>query len=731
MKKIITILVGAFAVFGNAQTLKDTIKSIKLDEVVISSQRFAKQKRTISQQIESIAMKEIEFQNFQSTADVFQNSGKLVVQKSQQGGGSPVIRGFEASRILLIVDGIRMNNLIYRTGHLQNSITIDKNMLDGVDILFGPSSTIYGSDALGGAIYFRTKDAKTLANTNKKTISGNVITNYSSVNDGKMAHFDLNYATKQWASLTSFSVNDYGDLRMGKNANGSNPTFGERLFYIQTINNIDAQVVNEDKYVQKFSGYKQYDFMQKIVYLQTTGFKHNLNLQYSTTNNVPRYDRLTDVNTAGRLRTAVWDYGPQIRLLSGYTLSKDKFLLNSDLKVTLSYQNIEESRISRNFGSPNLANRTEKVSVFGLNTDFKTKIGNADFIYGADVFYEKLDSKGISTNIISGAQTNINARYPDGKNNTLSFEGFASYNNKFTTKTAYNASFRAGYKELNSEIETNFLNLPYTTVNQKNITYSGAIGLTYNPSQSVKVAFNLASAFRVPNFDDLLKIFDSAPGTLIVPNNDLQPEKAITADLGITLWDGKNFQFENNFFLTKMYDPIITNNFTLNGQSTMFYNGVNSIILANQNQGVANITGFSSIVKTYLCEKLLFAATVNVIKGTVTNNSKTNPLDHIAPVYGKIGFKYEGQLLNLEAYMLYNGKKNLIDYSPSGEDNLIYAPDNGMPAWETYNFKSSYKWSNCTIFCGLENILDTQYRTFASGINAPGRNFYFGCKYNF
>lgn len=731
MRNIIAIIACGVAVFGYTQNTQDTTKTVNLDEIVINTQRLSKNKKTISQQIESFSKNEIEFGNFQTTADLFQNTGTLAVQKSQQGGGSPVIRGFESSRVLLVIDGIRMNNLIYRTGHLQNSITVDKNMLEGVDILFGPSSTLYGSDALGGAIVFKTKDAKTLENTANIIFSGNVISNYSTINQGKMLHADFNYANKNWASLTSFSFNEYGDLKMGRNPNRSNAKFGERPFYIQNINGIDTAIANDNPFIQKFSGYTQYDFMQKFVLNQSNGLKHNINLHYSTTTDIPRYDRLTDLTSAGKLKSAVWNYGPQKRLLAGYTVSKDKVFLNSDLKITASYQNVEESRITRNVNNPNLSSRIEKVSVFGLNTDFKTKIGKAEFIYGIDVFYENLKSIAFNTNIFTGIEGLLDSRYPNGKNNTFSIEGFAMYNHPLNNKFAYNASLRSGYKELNSNIERTTLNLPYDAVNQKNFTYSGAIGLTHNPSQKVKLAVNLASAFRVPNVDDLSKIFDTSNGALIVPNNDLKPEKTVTADFAISFYENKVFQLENNFFFTRMFDPIITDNFTLNGQSTILYNGFLSNITANQNQGIANITGLSSNLKLHLLLNLVFNATVNIIKGTISNNKTSAPLDHIAPAYGKIGFAFEGTKLSLDAFMLYSAKKNLKEYSPSGEDNLVYAAPGGTPAWETYNLKAAYKLKNINLYSGIENILDTQYRTFASGINAAGRNFYVGIKYNF
>ncbi len=732
MKKILAIIACGISMLGISQVEKDTTKSIKLDGVVVNSQRFAKTKRTISQQIESISKKEIEFENVQNTADVFASSGKLTIQKSQQGGGSPVIRGFESSRILLLVDGIRMNNLIYRAGHLQNSITVDKNMIEKIDVLFGPSSTIFGSDALGGAIYLQTKNARLLSEIDNKKFSGNVISNFSSVNDGKSGHFDLNYANSKFASLTSFSINDYGDLKMGKQRNGSNEFFGERNFYVETTNGIDIKVANDDKYVQKFSGYKQYDFMQKLVYQSNATTKHNFNLQYSTSSDIPRYDRLTDATSSGKLRNAVWNYGPQKRFLGAYNLNKEKVFLNSDLKLILSYQNIEESRINRKFGDQNLENRIENVSIFALNSDLKTKIGNADFIYGLDLVYDDLQSKAFAKNILNNLESPINTRYPDGKNNTFSAEGFAYLNNNFNTKSSYNISFRAGYKTLNSEIKTNFLNLPFIKFNQENFTYSGAIGIVNNPSRNIKISFNLASAFRVPNVDDLAKIFDTNAEKLIVPNDNLKPEKSLTADLGITFWDGNKIQFENTFFLTKLYDPIFLDKFTFNNQSQVFYNGFLTNVQANQNQGTGTIAGLSTTFKAVLIKNLLFYGTFNFTHGRIENNSGNFPLDHIAPVYGKTGFKFDTKIMNLELNLTYNGNKNVRDYSPSGEDNLVYAPANGLPSWETYNLKTAFNLiKNTTIFAGIDNIFDTQYRTFASGINAGGRNFYFGAKYGF
>jgi hemoglobin/transferrin/lactoferrin receptor protein len=732
VKKAILSFLVIFSFSCYAQTEVDSINPIKLDEILISPLRHVQSKRKIAQQVESISKKEIEFLNNPNTADLLANTGKLTIQKSQQGGGSPVIRGFEASRILLLVDGIRMNNLIYRAGHLQNIITVDKYMLEKVDVLFGPSSTIYGSDALGGAIYLQTKEAKLFSENNEKKISGNVLSNYSSVNKGKSFHFDLNYGSERWASLTSASYNEFGDLKMGRKRNGSNAFFGERPFYVETINGVDQIVSNDNKYIQKFSGYKQYDVMQKVVFQQNTNAKHSLNLQYSTTSDIPRYDRLTDISSNGSLRSAEWKYGPQKRFLSIYKFAKKNIFSNTLMNINLSYQNVEESRINRNFGNPKQNSRIEKVNVFAFTSDFNTKIGKGNLVYGIDFYHDQLNSSAFQKNILTGAESALDTRYPDGNNATMRSEGFLSYSNDFNSELSYSISARAGYTSLKSKIETNTLNLPFTSVEQNNFTYSGAIGLVNNPFKSLKIAFNLASAFRVPNIDDLSKIFESTPGILIVPNENLKPEKSVTADLSITFWEGNRFQFENVFFITKLFDPIQTSTYTFNGQSTIDFEGESSVIYANQNQGIAHLAGFSSVLKATIIKSLFFEGTFNFTRGTIHSSDGTFPLDHIAPMNGKVGINYESKRINLECYMLYNGKKDLDDYSPSGEDNLQYAPPGGTPSWQTYNLKGAFSiFKNATIFSGVENIFDIQYRTFASGINAAGRNIYLGAKYKF
>lgn len=735
MKKI--ILLSALLLPFLIHSQVDTTSS-QLEEVKIESQRYIKSTKYSSQQIQSISQKDIEFGNFQTTADALSNSGKLFVQKSQQGGGSPVIRGLESNRILLLVDGVRMNNLIYRGGHLQNVITVDENMIESIDVLFGSSSTAYGSDAMGGAINLITKRPLLLSENKNKNFSTTLNTRYGTINSEKSGYLDFRFSGNKWGTFTAISYNDFGDSKMGRKKNGHSDFFGLRPLYVETINGIDNIVTNPDSYTQKFSGYKQYNATQKVAFKPNSTTEHLLNLQFSTTSDIPRYDRLTDIRN-GKLRFATWNYGPQKRILAGYEFKKAKAFLNSDLNIGLDYQNIEESRISRRFNDTDEATQLEKVNVYSLNIDLKAKIGKGELLYGVEGFYDDLNSKASIRNVKTNEiiPNGTSTRYPDGKNYTYKADAFITYFTKLNESTTYNIGARGGFNKLHSDfIDQTYFPFPFTSINQNNITYSAATGITKQSTKNIKIGFNLASGFRTPNVDDLAKVFDSSKGdsstlgNVIVPNPNIKPEKNITGDLNFTLADNKYIEFDNTIYYTQLFDVIAIDKYKFNDQEIISYDGFPAEVTANQNLGKAGIFGYSTSLKVTILKNLKFLGTYNFTYGRLEANAKKpeRPLDHIPPHYGKVGINYDSKWFSADLNMLYNGKKHIEDYSKdSTEDNLQYAPANGMPAWQTYNFKSVFKPSKkFNVYAGIENILDIQYRHFASGINAAGRNLYFG-----
>ncbi len=736
MKKIVYSFVAFLlsTAWSLAQTTTaDTTQSITLNEVVISVNKTPETKKTVAQQVQVLDAARIASAQSQTTADLIANSGNVFIQKSQMGGGSVSIRGFEANRNLLVIDGVRMNNLIYRGGHLQNIITVDNNSLERAEILFGPSSTIYGSDALGGVIHLYTKNPHFASGDQNQNVKVNAFSRYGSVNNELTGHIDVNLGGKKFASLTSFTYSQFGDLEGGRNQNPFyTGAYGERPFYVERIGGKDSLVKNTNRYLQIQSAYSQYDLLQKFAFKQNEHTTHGLNLQYSNSTDVPRYDRLTDPAGTG-LRFAEWYYGPQTRLLAAYDLNiNNPNATFQKIHAGINYQNVIESRYTRRFNNNSRQGRVENVNVVGTNLDFQRIFSRHNIRFGLDAQYNTLKSTASDNNIATGDSKALSTRYPDGNNTLLNTALYVSHTWNINDELTLTDGLRAGFISLNSTfIDTTFFKFPFKKAQQSNPVYSGSVGLISSPSDDLKLSLLLSTGFRAPNVDDLSKVFESATGTVIVPNSDLKPEKTINYELGITKIFNKKAIFENSIFYTDFIDAIVTDKFQYNGQSSIIYNGTNSQVLANQNKRRAYIYGFSSNLKSQLTNNLLLTLGINYTYGRIKTDSTDSPIDHISPFMARAQLTYSVKNFSSDFFVNYNGWKRLKDYYLNGEDNEQYATPSGIPAWLTANFRVSYKAGKLlTLQAGVDNIFDTQYRTFSSGINAPGRNVFASLRFN-
>ena len=742
---LVAIILSSIA---SAQEPVDSVFYNELEEVIISSNKFAEKRKNISQKVEVVTARQIREINAQNSGDLLMNTGNVFVQKSQQGGSSPVIRGFEASRVLLVIDGVRMNNAIYRSGHLQNVITVDQNMLERVEVLYGPASTMYGSDALGGVVNFRTRTPR--FSSGKPVFKPSAFTRFSSANNERTVHADLETGLRKFAFLTSLTASDFGDMRMGDNYPDKYPDFGRRTFYVERINDKDSVIPNRDDRIQRFSGYSQWDLLQKIVFKPTDQVTHSLNLQLSGSSDIPRYDRLTDTR-GGKPRYAEWYYGPQRRILAAYefnaSLKKGFF---TEYKAAVNFQSINESRHQRVFEQTGLDNRMERVNVLGIAADARKKWNLHELNVGFDGQLNDVQSTAYRKDIVSGTRTPVDTRYPDGKNKMNYYGIYAQHLYKLIPdKLILNDGIRLQAVELNSTIEdtSKQLNLPFRKISQQNLAVTGNLGLIFLPDNHTKLALSIASGFRAPNIDDLSKIFESSTEgrQLIVPNPDVQPEYTYSADLSLT----RTFDFRHtvslNLYHTWFRNAIVVAPFRFQGKDSILYNGVMSAVLANQNRNQAWLYGASLQVNSNISPSLQLNGTVNYTYGRykTPQDVQSNvyrrqqdgsyarvlayvdekPLDHIPPIYGKISVKYRRGKFQSEFYSLFNGWKRIRDYNADGEDNAQYATHEGMPTWYTLNLKGSYGISSQLVLrAGLENILDRNYRQFGSGFSAAGRN---------
>ncbi len=723
--------------FQSLQVLKSGLPSsgivyltenvIKLDEFVITGNRTEDKRSDLPNKIEVIQAKDIVFKNPQNAAIMLEQTGEVFVQSSQMGGGSAVLRGFEANKVLMVVDGIRMNNAIYRAGHLQSAITIDPFGLASTEILYGPGSTIYGSDAMGGVINFITKDPM-LSTTGKTEVHGNLLGRFSSANNEKTGGINLNLGWKKLAILMNFSYSDFGDLREGKVRNPAYGNFGERLFYAERIDGNDVTLINDKPWIQKQSGYSQHNFLGKLLFRPGAHSKYILNFQYSSSGDIPRYDRLTEMKNDSTMTYAEWYYGPQTRFLASL---KAEYNLNGVIfdraSFIVGYQRAHEDRIQRDFGSSKKKFNLETVAVISVNADFDKKIASRDNLrYGLELNYNQVGSTAHNENIKTGAITYDRAtRYPDQKANMMYLSAYLSNIWKISNVIAFSQGVRFNYVTLNaaySDTMVKIMKIGFDpNISQNNAAMNGYLGLVAAPGRDWKLSLVGSTGFRAPNIDDLTKLNVYTGQTIVVPNPELKPEHSYNVEISIGKTILGKVRLEGTAFYNWLKDAHVIRPFAYNGQDSITIDGETFQTLAPQNAGNAYVCGFQGSVLAQVTRSFSIHSNLTYTYGYDETDSE--PLDHIPPVFGMTSFRLEVKKFKGDFYVMYNGWKRISQYSSSGEDNQKYATAYGMPAWYTLNLKLSYqivKYVNVEL--GVENILDENYRKFASGISSPGRN---------
>ncbi len=711
--------------------------SKQLQDIVIYANKFPTLSKNIVQRVVALTDKVL-LQQQANTADILTASGQVFVQKSQAGGGSPVVRGFEASRVLLMVDGVRMNSAIFRAGHLQNIITVDNMILDRVEIIYGPSSTLFGSDALGGVVNLYTKQPQLFKSNlvSKKApwkINGNLVYRFGNGQNEQRQHVDLNIANNRWAFLTSVTKSNFGDMRQGNKRLAAYPDFGKRLFYVARDNNTDI-IKDNSAFVniQKLSGYNQIDLLQKVLFKPNDNTEHLLNVQFSNSSDINRYDRLTETSK-GLPVFSEWYYGPQVRNMIGYKLTNSN--LNGyfqKLTTNINYQHLEESRITRRFKSNNKDYRFEAVDIFGLNMDLLHQGKSSTLNIGVESYYNDVSSTAYRNNIATNLRSAITTRYSDGPTNMSNYAFYAQHTQFLKGNWVLNSGLRLNNVQLNANFkDTALMRFPFTDANQNNSALTGNLGMAYNGADGLRVSFGVSSGFRAPNVDDLTKVFDTRTGYVVVPNKDLKPEYTYNAELNVSKTTS-TYSIGFSLFHTWFRNALVVDKFKWNNASTILYQSIMSDVYATQNKAKAVVYGFNVNGSANLSPNTTLAATYTYTKGTYQNGLVEMPLDHIPPTYGRVGLKHDIKKFTAELFTLFNGWKRIEDYNLNGEDNEIYATKDGMPAWQIWNINTNYQLTKKLNFSfQIENIADLNYRYFASGISALGRNYIVQARYSF
>ena len=738
----ISVFTNKKNILSNNNQIILVFDSETLGEIVLLTRIDDENLKTTADRRVILHQKEIERLNTQTTADLLEKRAGVNVQKSQMGGGSPVIRGFEANRVLLVVDGVRLNNAIYRGGHLQSIISVDNATLEQVEIIFGPSSSEYSSDGLGGVIHLHTKRPKF---TDSPIFKQNYSTRYATANKGLSQHYDLSYTSKGFSIFSSVSTSDFDDLKMGAVRKHGYENWGKVYHYM--VNG--KQKENPNPNIQKHTGYSQKDFLQKAIFRLSDKLLFTGNFQFSNSSNVPRFDKMNDYKSISYnqetetteyedLKYATWNYGPQKR--SFYSMQFDysaNSLLLDSAQLIFGYQDVFESRLVQKIDSDESIDQHENVDIYSINANFrKNKLH-----YGLEFYNNQVLSKAFKT-IDNISNPYDQTRYPNGGSSMSSWAAYITYAKKVSEKLKLNAGIRFTENKLSGkyiQVRMPTITLPYDSIDNKYNAFTGNFSAAYFPNESWKIAAIVSSGFHAPNLDDVSKVFYKG-SNVTIPNFNLRPEYANTAEINITKNINNRILLNANAYYTAISDAIMrveADSIHKVGVIIDPEEGFTSI-KTNQNTGKAEIYGATASLSMRIASNYTLETDYTYIKGR--NKDTDLPFTHIPPSFGKTAIYADFDHWRASFYALYNGSKPMDQYDLiSGTDNEEESPIlwtnleesdtwvieyQGTPAWYTLNMSFMYRFSESfTLQLAAENILDHHYKTFASGLSAPGRNF--------
>ena len=466
--------------------------------------------------------------------------------------------------------------------------------------------------------------------------------------------------------------------------------------------------------------------------------KFDLGFHYSTTSDYPRYDRLASYDSEGVLSYAEWNYGPQDWLLANLQMTKlsSRSNLHDKVKVSVAYQNFKESRINRKFNEDIRNIREENVEALSLNFDFdKTISKTSNISYGTEYIYNRVGSMGQATQISSNTSQAIHSRYPDGsKWQTLA--AYLSHKYKPNSKLTVQSGLRFNYVTIDADLTSNnsFFNFPFKMANLETSALTGTLGFSWNPNATFLWKLNATTAFRAPNIDDIGKIFDSEPGLIVVPNSNLKPEYAYGGELGVTVNLNESVVFDLSSYYTYLDNALIRKGFSISGETEIEYDFELSEIQAIQNASKSWIYGFEAGLKARFSKTLKFTSQYSYVHGVQEEMPGIElPVRHVAPIFGNAHVIWKHNKLHLDGFVNYNGTLRDSDISAELKDSLFALDSQGnpyAPSWYTLNLRTQFDFNKSLSFVGaIENITNQRYRTYSSGISAPGANLILAITY--
>lgn len=695
----LTLLLNTLCLTGHSAASEE-VDITMLDSVVVTATRSEKREISLPYSMDLLSRDQIFGDSMpDSLPDLFLDTSGVMVQKTANGMGSPYIRGFTAFRNILLIDGIRLNNSVFRDGPNQYWNTVDPLMSQRVELVSSPSSALYGSDAVGGAVQVITRSPRM-----EQPYSGMLYSRFSSAEESKIYRVEASgKATDRTGIHLGATLKDLGNIRAGDGTEQPHTGYTDR--------SMDLKILH------RFSKTRTLSFAHNRSFLNDVWRTHKTIYGISFEG--------TDVGSELQRKL---DQKRRLTYLQYRSSRLDSWVDSCFLSLSLHEQEEEQDRIRAKSGVTRRDLQGFDVSTVGLLAHFEKKAPLQLWSFGVEYYKDRVESFKREYEVDTGIDKGPFIQGPVGDDSEYDSLGIYLQND-LNLVPQLNCIVGARYtrNKLNSEKVEDPESGSQIGVDDNSSAVTGNFRLSYYSSDAMTWFTGISQSFRAPNLSDLTRLDTARSNEIETPVPEgLDPERFLTYDLGVK-FRSSQFHGEIALFRTEIHDLIIrTPTGKIIGSDTE---------VTKKNSGDGYIHGFEFQVSAKLDSAISLKLQSCYNDGEVDTYPTSDTvisretLSRLQPWTNQINLLYRDpdSKWSLEAVGKFAQKQDELSTRDQSDTQRI--PPGGTPGYAVFHLRAEYEFSDQTeITLAIENLLDENYRIHGSGVNEPGRNAIAGLK---
>ena len=664
----IALLVHACAFSTGVSAAQNSI-----DEIVVTASRRQTKAQDVSAAVSTAGRDAVRDQKL--ITDALPLMTGVALQQTTPGQGSAIIRGLKGSSILHLVDGMRLNNAIFRSAPTQYLALVPRMAVERIEILRGTPTSLYGSDAVGGVVQIVSRVPA--FNSAETLHRGEASASFDTADREKSLGATFEIGNHRTASSLGVEHLQTGDRRIGE---------GGRV---------------------RPTGYEATSGRLTLVHAPDATQSWLFDVHYYEQPETPRIDELVAGYGQTEPSSSEFAYAPNRRVFAHARYANAGGPLGLDWRTSIAWQRIDDDRITSDFGSATRRFENNRSDLSGILVTASQSKRQFSWIAGAEFYNDRVSSRRREQDNADGPMVSVASRFPDG---SLVRQAalFANAERAMFGNHEAIAGLRAS---------TFRVTLPGTEVNVASSVsttdLSGDIGWIYRFGDEWQFVANAGFGFRAPNVFDLGTLGARPGNRFNMPNTDLDSEHVLQGDIGLRRYS-QRLRLELMIYSLRYEDRIttvLTGDLTADGRT----------VSRSENAARSSIHGVEFGTRLQLSDSATAVATLNVTRGTQQFDSATESADRIPPANGRVGVEVEvNDVFGFGGWLQFAAAQDRLSSRDVGDPRIN--PD-GTAGWAT--LAASLHWKTLRglqLSLGFDNILDKRYRVHGSGVDAPGRN---------